>query len=262
MTQGGGRIALLAACALVLTTVACGGSDGPRTTAVFRYTNTDDPTGADRVPLVTIVGKRLAAFGITDVELKAEDEAVTVTVGDYDEAQLDQAFAALERPGRFQVRPVLAIVATTAPGLTAPEDDVYDAEVRLAERDGDGEITAVYDLGPSASTGSPIDSAEAEEANGAWTVRLELSDDELEAFNEAAADCDARARSCPTGRLAIIVDGQVLAAPTVEQPSYDPDQIQLAGRLDEAGARELAVVLDSGRLPVELELETRSTDPG
>jgi preprotein translocase subunit SecD len=47
----------------------------------------------------------------------------------------------------------------------------------------------------------------------------------------------------PLGQLALLVDGEVVTAPTITEPSYRRDQIQIAGTFDEDEAEALAAAL-------------------
>jgi preprotein translocase subunit SecD len=119
------------------------------------------------------------------------------------------------------------------------------------------EPQGVFELGPAVLTGSGVESASAQlTQQGMWTVQpvLLAGADGIDAFNAAAASCADRASGCPTGRLAVVLDGKVLLAPAVQQPTFERDQIQIGGDLTEQSARDLAAVLASNSLPVELGL--------
>jgi preprotein translocase subunit SecD len=83
--------------------------------------------------------------------------------------------------------------------------------------------------------------------------------DGIELFNQAALLCNSRAPECPTGRLAIVLDGIVQSAPNIEQPTYERDQIQISGSFTQKAAKDLALVLRYGALPIELEPVTQQT---
>jgi hypothetical protein len=74
-------------------------------------------------------------------------------------------------------------------------------------------------------------------------VSLTLTPDGIERFNALARVCFERADTCPTGQLAIVVDGVVLSAPTITQPSFAGDEVQLSGDLTAAEADALADAL-------------------
>ena len=56
-----------------------------------------------------------------------------------------------------------------------------------------------------------------------------------------------------------MLDSVVQSAPNIEQPSYEADQIQISGSFTESEAKDLALVLRYGSLPVKLEPQTVQT---
>jgi preprotein translocase subunit SecD len=146
------------------------------------------------------------------------------------------------------------------PPLTPRDQDVADQQVVLAGADG----TTVYQLGPALATGRIVKTASADIQNGQWLVRLEMrgGEDGIDKFNEIAAACYAQSpdpQVCPSGQLAIVLDSVVQSAPTIQQPSYEADQIQISGSFTESEAKDLALVLRYGSLPVELERQSVQT---
>jgi hypothetical protein len=75
-----------------------------------------------------------------------------------------------------------------------------------------------------------------------WVVGLVLREGTpgIDDFNELASRCVNRDATCPTGRLAISVDGEVVTAPTVNATHFDRDAISISGSFDEAEALALA----------------------
>lgn len=145
--------------------------------------------------------------------------------------------------------------------LTDREDDVADQPVVLAEYDDKGDVVATYQLGPSAASGQIVSTAAAElDQAGRWSVRLEIKGgDGIKAFNDIAGQCFSRAPTCPSGQLAIVLDSRVVSAPTIQQASFERDQIQISGSFSESEAKDLALVLRYGSLPVNLEPQTVQT---
>ncbi|HEX5946093.1 MAG TPA: protein translocase subunit SecD [Acidimicrobiales bacterium] len=146
------------------------------------------------------------------------------------------------------------------PTLTPRDQDVPEATVTLAGVDG----ASVYALGPSLATGRIVSTAQADIQNGQWMVRLEMRGgaDGIDKFNEIAALCYESAPDpeiCPSGRLAVVLDSVVQSAPSISQASYTRDQITISGDFSESEAKDLALVLRYGSLPVELERQTVQT---
>ena len=86
-----------------------------------------------------------------------------------------------------------------------------------------------------------------------WLVQVDLragspgGDD----FNALANTCFFAQADCPTGRIAIEIDGSVESAPSVEAPDLGRT-VSITGSFSEGEAKDLALILRFGSLPVEL----------
>ena len=139
--------------------------------------------------------------------------------------------------------------------VTPREDDVATETVVLQLVE-DDTVLFTYQLGPSEATGEIVSTASAElSPNGQWSVGLEITGAGIDAFNDVAGRCFSRDATCPTGRLAIVLDSQVVSAPEIQQPSFSRDEIQISGTFTESEAKDLALVLRYGSLPVALETQ-------
>ncbi|MFM8856853.1 MAG: protein translocase subunit SecD [Actinomycetota bacterium] len=119
----------------------------------------------------------------------------------------------------------------------------------------------IYQLGPSFATGEVFaDDATADIIQGSWGVRVSLRSgaEGSDLWNIGAAQCFSRTQICPTGRMAIVLDGVVQSAPSVNQPSFTGG-VDITGNFQESEARELARVLKSGALPVRLAVQAVQT---
>ena len=140
-------------------------------------------------------------------------------------------------------------------GLSPPDADQADAAVVLPQLE-EGEIVCRYHLGPTAATGSTLDTADAVvQQDGTWVVNPTFKGgaDGIDLFNQVATTCFNREPTCPSGQLAIVLDRDVVSAPAIQQASFERDQIQITGDFSEDEAKDLALVLRFGALPVELE---------
>ena len=122
-------------------------------------------------------------------------------------------------------------------------------------------------LGPSLATGRIVKTAQADIQTGQWLVSLEMrgGEDGIDTFNEIAAKCYQGSPDpavCPTGRLAVVLDSVVQSAPSITEPTYTADQIPISGDFTESEAKDLALVLRYGSLPVELERADRADRVG
>lgn len=65
----------------------------------------------------------------------------------------------------------------------------------------------------------------------------------IDAFNNAALKCFSRAPDCPTGRLAIVLNGTVASAPTIQTAVFERDQIVISGDFTLPEAEEISAQL-------------------
>ncbi|MCX7621146.1 MAG: protein translocase subunit SecD [Acidimicrobiales bacterium] len=156
-----------------------------------------------------------------------------------------------------------------APEITPPDQDLPDQTVVLPEYDNPNdprnrvEIRR-YRLGPVELTGDSLSGASAaiDPQTGQWKVRpvFKGGADGIDKFNAAAAKCKPPSSTCPTGAIAIVLDGKVISAPQIQPNSaaftpFSADSIEISGSFTERDAKDLALVLRYGALPVELELQ-------
>ena len=141
------------------------------------------------------------------------------------------------------------------PGIENPEDAVrtLGSTAKLVFRDSEGNVViegkdvkqAVELYGQLSNTGT-----------SEWYVALELNEEARAAF----ADATGRMAAKPEGSnyISIEMDGVQYSAPRVQE-RIDSSSCQITGNFDESSAKELAVLISSGQLPIELkENELRS----
>jgi preprotein translocase subunit SecD len=130
------------------------------------------------------------------------------------------------------------------------EADVADQPVELPECDDDGREVARYQLGPTAMTGKALRTARAT-FNNQWLVDVEFTGEGGRQFDQLAA-------SIVNQQLAIVLDSEVISAPVIQQAQFN-GEAQITGNFSEQEARDLALVLRFGALPVQLEPQTVQT---
>jgi preprotein translocase subunit SecD len=150
----------------------------------------------------------------------------------------------------------------TIPGTTPREEDLPESEVVLPLRGGeDDEIIGRLQLGPAKATGTIVRTATAQPPQGFtgdWAVSVDLTGEGNTLFNELAALCFAGGPECPTKQIAIALDGIVRSAPTVQEPNF-AGTVSITGQFTEREARDLALVLKFGALPIQLEPQSTQT---
>lgn len=119
----------------------------------------------------------------------------------------------------------------------------------------------LYLLGPAQASGEVFSNdSQADVSSGSWVVVAKLRSGPAgeDQWNALAAKCYAGGTDCPTKRIAIVLDGEVISAPVVQAPSFR-DSVQISGDFTEAEASELARVLQFGAVPVQFDIPTVQT---
>ena len=185
--------------------------------------------------------------------------------------------------GGFGSSKVVAATGETVPdGQTPPEEIVGDTIPDFAETTEDelpvpttGEDGAgaqevlpgakdglIYLVGPVSATGQVFSNdATADIINGQWVVLANLRSGAggEDLWNLIAGQCYSGSATCPTRQLAIVLDGEVISAPVVEQPTFTGGNVQISGSFSEREARDLAKILQFGAVPVKFEAPTAQT---
>jgi preprotein translocase subunit SecD len=154
------------------------------------------------------------------------------------------------------VDPATGGLTDAACAVTLSSDQLNPTGDALLPQCKDKRLVATYKVGPVGLTGSALDTARANLGqSGQWVVAPVFKDNAegIGKFNGAAGQCYAKSATCPSGQLAIVLDGQVLSAPSINAASFKADQIEISGSFDERSAKDLATALKYGALPVEFE---------
>jgi preprotein translocase subunit SecD len=145
--------------------------------------------------------------------------------------------------------------------LTPEADRTAEGEVTLTGEDG-----TTYTMGPVALTGTAVESATAALQGTDWAVSptFKSGEDGIDLFNAIASQCYAATpdvcpglgadeAGTPRGLLGIVLDDEVLSAPSINQATFERDSISITGSFTQEEAESLAVALRYGSLPIELE---------
>ena len=238
---------------------------------------------------VSIIRDRVDGLGVAEPEISRTETGVLVSLPGVDDQE--RALLLVGTTAELRFRPVCGVTSMVRPetaasgswsgvhamcsevssgavvpavgadGYTAPEDDLADNFVVLGLRD--DTAGQRYLLGPSVLTGEAIADANPLFIDYQWQVGLDLHQGQvgIDGFNEVAARCYTGAPSCPTaagstnGRLAIVLDGQVVTAPSIRAPEFQHDAILISGGFEKVEADDVSLSLRYGALPVELEPE-------
>jgi preprotein translocase subunit SecD len=239
------------------------------------------PEGTDPEVLevsTQIMANRIEDFGSVqepEISISGDDTVVVQLPGVEDE---QRAIEAVGQTGLLSFRPVLAaeagnigpLAGTDTPnidnetGLTI-EDDIFAESAWLLYDDVDVP-TQVLELGAAELEG--VDVAQAlpvfDPNSAVWAVTLDLTAEGAEKFAALTAEAAGYPPGDPRRQIAIVLDGEVITAPAVNE-TVSPEtgisggtaQITM-GRGDDSQqqAQDLAVTLRYGSLPVAFEISS------
>lgn len=219
-------------------------TDAPPTgtlTIVFRVsgeTSVDDAAAG--------LATRIADLGVDDVSTSVDGSTITVGIGGLTEA--DAAgfrIGALDDGSGLQAVPVLSL----------EPDDTADSGRRATDANG-----LEYVLGVGVSLAGEV-AASARVLETGPVIVLALTETGLETFNVAAGWCFNRTVECPSAQLALVTDGLVLTAPTVQFPSFDVPELFASGQFTIEEATELAASINSAAI-LDVDEVSRSFEAG
>jgi preprotein translocase subunit SecD len=166
--------------------------------------------------------------------------------------------------------PTVTVPTETVPTDSVPTDTIPPGAAPSQLADPTAEIFPTRDgsaecLGPAQGTGEVFERGSAEptlDPSQGWGVAVDLRGGEgRDTWNNLASQCFNRLPTCPTQRLAIVLDSVVQSAPTVNEPNFT-DSVSITGDFTQSEAEELAAVLNRGAFPVEVEAqEARTVSP-
>jgi preprotein translocase subunit SecD len=220
------------------------------------------------------IRNRVDAFGVAEPDITRQGELniqvqIPALEGQTGGDRQERLLQLIGQTAQLEFREVLAVIA--------PGDRAYDKTeitpgsppnrrvVFPGENEGGGE-DAKYRLGPVLMTGDAVDRAVARfvdpttvtnPADAGWQVVFDLTDEGGEQFAELTRDLVGKG-------LAIVLDRRVESAPNVRE-EIPGGSGNISGNFSEPEAKDLALVLRTGALPVQLvpsQVETVSATLG
>jgi preprotein translocase subunit SecD len=168
----------------------------------------------------------------------------------------------LGSPGQLEMRPVLEERAVVGSGTVRPNGQPYSARV-FAALDCSVRSAAVtldpargvmvcaqngtskYHLGPARLDGTSVKGATVSSSEGPGGIDIEFTTTGQRAFTNLTRDLVGL--PTPTNRLALVIDGLVLSAPTIQAVIFGDAQI--SGQFTQQQAKILAATIRYGALP-------------
>ena len=235
---------------------------------------------------IEIIRSRVDALGVAEPDISRQGESVIVQLPGV--KNKDRALELIGTTAQLYFRPVIqqlpasesatpsttttsstttttvaGTTQTTAPTTTTttvpvdlsrttkPEENDPAKDVVLPEKDENGTVISRYHLGPAEVTGQAMASARAtvDPNTGAWGVEFTLTGAGTKQWNDMAAKVQQG------NQIAIDLDGVVRSAPRLQETNF-PGKGQITGDFTQAEAKDLALVLRYGALPVQLDRQT------
>lgn len=211
----------------------------------------DDTTEAAAVTrALEIIRNRIDEFGVTepDIQRTAENRIVVALPG---QTEPQRAKEIIGRTAKLEFR---VVNEDLRPDLEAGFLPSGYEEVPFRDTEERNENQTLIVEKESKLTGENLDDARMQAAEQDWAVSLTFDSEGADLFGELTSQNVNR-------RIAILLDGEVLSAPTVNEPIWGGNA-QITGQFSDEEARDLALMLRAGALPAPLvEVEERMIGP-
>jgi preprotein translocase subunit SecD len=228
---------------------------------------------------IEIIRNRVDALGVAEPEITRQGTSIIVSLPGV--KNKERALSVVGQTAQLLFRPVIqalppeptattstsSTTSTTVEGstttsttvpvdtntTTAPENDDETKQVVLPEKDASGRVTARYLLGPAEVKGQALSGASATiSGTGTWEVSFQLTGDGTKQWNDMATKVGAG------NQIAIDLDGVVRSAPSLQTTEFQGQGV-ITGNFTQGEAKDLALVLRYGALPVQLDRQTVQT---
>ena len=229
---------------------------------------------------IEIIRSRVDALGVAEPDISRQGSSVIVQLPGV--RNKDRALELIGTTAQLYFRPVLqdlgasatsttstsSTTSTTVAGATTtvpanttttidtakttkPEENDPANQVVLPEKDEGGNVIRRYLLGPAEVNGRALSSARAtvEPTTGSWEVEFSLTSSGTKQWNDMAVKVGQG------NRIAIDLDGVVKSAPSLDTTDF-PGKGRITGNFSQREAKDLALVLRYGALPVQLDRQT------
>lgn len=237
---------------------------------------------------VDIIRNRVDALGVAEPEISRQGENILIQLPGIEDQK--RALTLIGTTAKLRFRPVLEMIDPNNPAYakegpkdcsdqaTFPGDDpkkevVFCARDRAEEAKGLTATSIKYRLGPAALEGSDVSGAQAQLppastlGTGGWEVSLDLTKDGGRKFEETTGRLACLRGQGDKDQLAIVLDKVIESHPRMDESvecnrGISGGTAQITGNFAERDAKDLALVLRYGALPIELEpLSTTTVSP-
>ncbi len=261
---------MAASVAITLTMPVRLGLDLRGGTQIVLETKSTETTGADREATdrtVEVLRGRIDALGVAEPTIvrSGENRVVVELPGVQDPKK---AADVLGRTAQLTVHSVLGPAEDPAAENGKTGKDAEDAkDTKDGERVLPDESGQSLRLKAAALTGQDVKGADArfDQQNGAgWHVTVDFKDAGSDRWARVTGEAACNPAGDPQRRVAIVLDNKIISSPQVD-PSVScgagitGGSTQITGSFDDAEARELALLIKGGALPVPVETVEQRT---
>lgn len=215
-----------------------------------------DSAATDRT--LEVLRRRVDALGVAEPSIaRSGDNRIIVELPGVQDPR--EAADVLGRTAQLTFHPVLGIAEPGQAPTERPKERVRPDESGQRLR-----------LGPSALTGADVDGAEAridQQGVGGWFVSVDFKDAGADGWADLTGAAACAPAGDPTRRVAIVLDDKVISSPQVDpsvacRTGITGGSTQITGSFSQSEARELALLINGGALPVPVEtVEQRTVGP-
>lgn len=254
---------IAASLAIALTTPVRLGLDLRGGTQITLETRSTATTEADRKATdrtMEVLRGRIDALGVAEPTIvRSGDHRILVELPGVQDPK--KAADVLGRTAQLTVHPVLGTADTPGGTGTPPQADPAK-EQTLPDESGQP-----LRLKAATLTGQDVKGADARfdpQSGAGWHVTIDFTGDGRDAWADVTAQAACHPAGDPQRRVAIVLDNKIISSPQVD-PSVGcgtgipGGTTQITGTFDDAEARELALLISGGALPVPVETVEQRT---
>ncbi|WP_168211476.1 protein translocase subunit SecD [Actinosynnema sp. ALI-1.44] len=215
------------------------------------------------------------------LDLRGGTQVVLETKAEADDAATDRTLEVLRRrvDQLGVAEPMLARsganrIIIELPGLQDPKEAIEvigkTAQLKFHSVTGVSGTDGQLGLGPVALTGEGVEDARAEtspQEGPGWFVSIDFTGDAARQWEKLTGQAACSPMGDPMRRVAIVLDDKVISSPEVNaqarcQIGMIGDKIRITGQFGQAEAKDLALLINAGALPVPVEIiEQRTVGP-
>ncbi|HEU5002823.1 MAG TPA: protein translocase subunit SecF [Actinomycetota bacterium] len=223
-------------------------------------------TPGDKVDeAVNILRNRVDALGVSNADVTREGN-INILVEIPNVKDPNGVLKILGQTAQLEFRQVQQVITNGAPGystLTVTPDDQRFTTATVVDYGIGQDSKTKYQLATATLTGEAISGANAQvnTSNGAWLVNLTFKSNFQSTWTKFTSNLACITNtSSPTRQIGIVLDNRVQSAPVVQTDvacgTGIPGGTQIQGSFTQSDAKNLALVLQSGALPVKLTQQT------